>query len=285
MYLFTQLYNSTILFLFFWFILTVPPQYNDTGFTDLEKVNIQPLGFIGGLYVWSDGTNTYCSNYDNQLVLQDGKWVKKTWNGLTDFDGSNVWTDGTNMYYSYCDEHYVLNGDTWEKKAWNGLNEFWGGKIWTDETNIYYSDYDEHYILKDNKWEKIKWKGLEEFEGENVWNCNGKTYYSKSYDQYVLNGDTWKVQKWKYKFIPFISIDIKKHDHDDLVLGSVVWTDGETAYMSVNQFHFVLNGDTWEWKSFKEFSNFNSYDVWTDGENYYCSDLESEEEGTYMFKK
>ena len=76
-------------------------------------------------------------------------WSEKTWNGLTNFNGSHIWTDGENIYYSNGSNHYVLDKSTstWSTKSWTGLTSFYGNNVWTNDENVYYSYGSNQYIL------------------------------------------------------------------------------------------------------------------------------------------
>ena len=94
---------------------------------------------------WTDGKNTYISTSNTSLqsrhyILKNGVLESVTWNGYTDFVGSDIWSDGTNMYISSGDKQYVLNKatDTWSPKTWVGIDAFDAANIWSDGSNIYY---------------------------------------------------------------------------------------------------------------------------------------------------
>ena len=69
-------------------------------------------------------------------------WLSKTWSGLTSFGGINIWADGTNIYCSDDTNQYQLDKSTstWIDLS-NKPSTLEGQYIWTDGTNAYYSDY------------------------------------------------------------------------------------------------------------------------------------------------
>lgn len=54
-------------------------------------------------------------------------------------------------------------------------------------------------------------------------------------------------------------------------MGSRVWTDGTNIYHSLDNNHHILNGDTWEEKTWNGLTSFSGTNVWTDGTNIYFS--------------
>ena len=162
-------------------------------FTTLTAKTWNGLTEFYGKCVWTDGTSTYYSMWNDQYVLNGDTWEAKTWeaktwNGLTSFDGYYIWTDGTNIYCSNHNDQYVLNGDTWEPKTWNGLTSFYGDKVWTDGTNTYYSCYADQYVLNGDTWEAKTWNNApSDFYGSDIWTDGTNYYYSYSSDQYVLS--------------------------------------------------------------------------------------------------
>lgn len=54
--------------------------------------------------------------------------------------------------------------------------------------------------------------------------------------------------------------------------GECIWTDGENVYYSEGETQYVLYGDTWETKEWKGLTTFYGYRTWTNGENTYYSD-------------
>lgn len=94
---------------------------------------------FNGSYIWSDGENTYMSNYGRQYVLdsETSTWLPKIWSGLSSFDGSEFWTEGENVYCSNSSQQYILDKETstWVRKTWTGLTSFSGGEIWSPTAN------------------------------------------------------------------------------------------------------------------------------------------------------
>ncbi|MBQ7327161.1 MAG: hypothetical protein IJW93_06795 [Clostridia bacterium] len=215
-----------------------------------------------GNYIWSDGTNMYCSYYSYQYVLNGDTWEAKTWNGFTPQEASSIWTDGTNIYYStQSGNQYVLNGDTWEAKAWN-YTSFYGHNVWTDGTNIYITENATTYVLnkETDTWEEKTFNNSDNISaGQYIWSKGENIYYSFGTDQYVLNKetDTWEEKTW---------------NEDCSANGAYIFTDGENVYYSNGtNTTYVLNGDTWEEKEFVGGSILNAVNVWTDGVNIYTT--------------
>ena len=226
-------------------------------------------GRYQGQYVWSDGTDIYYSDWSAQYVLNGNTWVAKTWNGLTTFYGKYIWTDGTNIYYSNNAEQYVLNGNTWVVKTWGGLTSILGSDIWTDGTNIYYSYYTEQYVLNGNTWEVKTWEAqvqvtmttFTQFYGRNIWTDGTNIYYSLTANQKVLKNGIWETKKYNGNY--------------GKVEGSTIWSDGVNIYCDTNGSTTplqILNGDTWEDKSFNGISQPSGYSMWSDGKNIYHID-------------
>lgn len=224
-----------------------------------KAFNNVPENFYSG-HVWSDGKNIYYSDNGKHYVLNGDTWETKAWNGHTDFSGTRIWTDGTNIYYSNCvdDTHYVLNVDTWETKAWAGDAVDWldGCDVWTDGTNIYYSINGAHGVLNGDTWERKNWN-IDAFNAEDIWS-DGETIYLNSNRNdgacYYLSGGKWLTKTWNVKD-----------------LGRYIWTNGTDIYLSSSAGHYVLNGDTWETKAWKGYTDFYGSGLWSDGVNIYYS--------------
>lgn len=60
-----------------------------------------------------------------------------------------------------------------------------------------------------------------------------------------------------------------KGKSSEVYQGLSIWTDGDNTYYSREEVQLVLNGDTWETKTWSGLTSFNGYDVWTDGDNIY----------------
>ena len=240
--------------------------------TDEEKLwstkTWNGLTNIMGDRVWTDGDNTYFSNYNEQYILNKSTstWNTKTWNDLTNFHGRDIWTDGDNIYYSSGTNHYVLDKttDTWNTKTWNGLTSFDGRNTWIDGENIYYSSGSTQYVLNKltDTWNTKTWNGLTSFYGGWVWTDGDNIYYSDSYGSgyYILNKatSTWSTKTWS-DFPVFY--------------GECFWTDGENIYCSFETNHYVLDKttDTWNTKTWNGLTSFNGQYIWSDGDNIYYS--------------
>ena len=232
-------------------------------------------------------------------------FVAISWNGLTSFDGSHIWTDGENTYYSNFDEQYKLNKETltWEPFLWNGLASFGSAvftidkdiylyqknncyklnketstwepfqslyldiptfsvsNIWTDGENTYYSDFDDQYKLNKETltWEPFSWNGLTIIDGLNIWTDGNDIYYS-FLSTYKLNKETltWEI---------FI------YDSNFSIGGVNIWTDGKNIYHSLWENHCKLNKETlsWETITWNGLTSFEGSKIWTDGNDIYYS--------------
>lgn len=219
-----------------------------------------------GSYVWSDGTNIYYSNYEDQFVLNNDIWERKTWN--VEIHGNWIWTDGVNIYYVYDGRyHYVLNGDTWERKYWNNVPlGFYSKNVWSDGTNIYYSEGEAQFVLNGNTWEKKNWNNAEKVHGKNVWSDGANIFATYNSVTYVLNDDTWEVKTFNGNVIG---------------VGSGIWTDGKNIYYShFTKDRYILNGDTWEtmtWNVASDLSLTTMYgnNIWTDGTSVYWDNFDA----------
>ena len=231
----------------------------------------QKLKINKGTNVWTDGNNTYYSNDTNQYQLDKTSliWNKKTWVGLTSFNGAKVWTDGTNIYYydETTEGHYQLDKttSTWSTKTWSGITGlFYPNWVWTDGVNTYYSAGTKQYQLKKgtSTWENKSWNGLTEFSGNCIWSDGTNIFYSLDYarQQYQLNTttSTWNPKTWN----GFTKIT-----------GYDVWTDGANIFYSDAQQQYLLNRSTSTWVSqtWCGLTAFSALDVWTDGTNFYYS--------------
>lgn len=86
----------------------------------------------------------------------------------------------------------------------------------------------------------------------------GKLYCSTlSFPSNYKHNDTWKVKTWN-----------GLADFN----GRYVWSDGTHIYYSKETEQYVLNGDTWEPKTWEEVTP-DAYNIWSDGDNIYLSDL------------
>ena len=212
---------------------------------------------ISGNNIWNVGTKVYYSCGTTHLVLNNGIWEEKTWDGLTNFYGRDIWTDGKNTYYSTTTEQYVLNGNTWEPKIWYGVTPESRNWIWTDGTNTYYdSQATSHRVLNGDTWEGKSWSGSASFTGSDVWTDGKNIYVSTLWDNYVLRNGVWEPITWK----GLTTLD-----------AMYIWNDGTNTYYSSNNKQYVLDGDTWVQKNWTGYNQISAPWVWTDGQNYYFS--------------
>ena len=274
-------------------------------FTDRE-IDLE----IIGLYLEEELKKEYETNFKTTLTKLPNKWIEKTWNGLTDFNGNRIWTDGENIYYSQDSNQFVLNKttSTWEPKTWEGNIPRYGDYVWTDGDNIYYSfGSSEQYILNADTltWEVKTWNGYKNINGNGIWTDGNNIYYSTSSAQYELHleSGTWVEKTWN-GLTDFEGINVWSDgkniyystNNDQYILNretstwkpifwggiqkiSDIWTDGDNIYSS---FDYVLKSDRWESKKWTApFSGINVYNIWTDGENIYYS----QSSGQYVLVK
>lgn len=93
--------------------------------------------------IWRDTDGTvYYSYGSNQYVLNGSTWSKKTWTGVTSFEGKYVWHDlSGRTFLSHDNKQYELNSSTstWSAKTWGGVTPLFGVYIWNDGYNVYYT--------------------------------------------------------------------------------------------------------------------------------------------------
>jgi len=225
------------------------------------------LNHIKAEDVWSDGENTYSSDFfGNYYVLNETTWEKKEWNfpisknETTFLSSKDIWTDGENIYYSYLNDssekyiHYMLKDGNWESIKWKGFTDFSGEYIWTDGTNAYCFDGENHYMLKNNTWEQIKWNDIELFYPEYIWTDGVNTYYSQYQTLPYVTNYILKDNKW---------VEIKLNDIELFDPGNV-WSDGTNCYYSNIDQHFILKNNKWVEKTWNGFTEFTGRDVWKD---------------------
>lgn len=217
---------------------------------------------------------TTCNTRKRQFKIPKkqftGEWLAKTWNGQQVY-GNYLWTDGTNIYYSYGQYQYVLNGDTWEAKTWEGLTDKYGRKsfhgdyIWIDRKGrIHYSSTDQQYVLDGDTWVVAQDNSSIVQYGTQVWTDGTNIFYSYLNDHYqYTEGEDFNSGTWTL-------ITSEGLIPEGSFRGANVWTDGENIYYSRGSVHYVLNGDTWEKKTWN-IASFWSESIWTDGTHIYCS--------------
>ena len=145
---------------------------------------------------------------------------------------------------------------TLTEKTWN-INIEQGKNIWTDGTNTYYSNGSEHYVLNGDTWETKVWNGTTSFLVDDIW-TDGTNVYCNGI--YKLNNAT---NTWEWNYCNVLGL-----------IGNQIWTDGTNTYYSTGSEQYVLNGDTWEHKTWTGLTSFSGGCVWTDGENYYYSEVD-----------
>lgn len=223
-----------------------------------------------------NGTNevdveTYAITQDTTFIAKffTYAWQKMTWNGLSEFTGSNIWTDGVNVYYSNMSSQYVLNRDTntWSVMTWTGIVDNYplsGSNIWTDGVNYYLSSSSYQYVLHvpTHTWSKMTWYGLTSFNANNVWFDGDNYYYSSGSSQFVLDVSThtWSPVIWK---------------GNSQISGNHIWTDGVDFYYSYNNYGtYKLDKSTKTWSlfTFNGLTSFQGSYVWSDGERTFYSD-------------
>ena len=222
--------------------------------------------------IWTDGTNIYYSNTDDnvnkQYKLNGDTWEVMTWEGYSYVEGHHIWTDGTNIYYSPGGSaQYKLNGTTWENFVFDTTGELAfviSQYIWTDGTNIYSSSGTSHCVLNGTKWERMTWTGLTDFDGEYVWTDGINIYYSMGNVHYKLNGTNWEPISWSgYP--------------DNYFSGKNIWNDGKDCYIGYKNgmsptVQYRLDGTTWvsiTWDA--PSTEFGGYYIWKVGNDIYYS--------------
>ena len=243
-----------------------------------------------GQYIWTDGTDIYCTNgsgnVPTQYVLDK---TTSTWTvvdlGLSNFNigsfaNGRIWyVDNTPYYFSYYSyassstTYYADNSLKFNKneKKWNWntlyLNDsaayanIYGPYIWTDGDNIYYSDGSTNQCVLDkatSTWNLKLWTTT--IYGYNVWTDGENTYYSNGSTQYVLDKttSTWETKTWN----GLTSFD-----------GQYIWTDGTDIYYSNGSTQYVLDKttSTWETKTWNGLTSFDGRYIWSDGTDIYYS--------------
>ena len=231
-----------------------------------ENKSWSGLTNFNGYYVWSDGTNIYCSDGSNHYIFNKSTstWETKTWTGLAGFYGYEIWSDGDNIYRSWESDQYVLNKSTstWETKTWSGYDPYMPPCIWSDGDDIYYSNTASQYVLNKSTstWSAKSWNGYTTLMGNDIWSDGLNIYYSNGSDQYMLNKatSTWSTKTWN-GLTNFT--------------GEQIWSDGENIYYSNGSDQYVLNKatSTWETKTWSGLASFHGSNIWGDGENIYYS--------------
>ena len=228
--------------------------------------------YIGGRNIWSDGTNIYHSNSNNNRKLnkETKTWEPITWNGLPTFDGQNIWSDGSNIYYSYGNTQYKLDisTNTWERIEWNGLTSFSGYNVWTDGVNIYYSASSTQFKLnkETNTWETVDWGSYAPTNGNDVWSDGIDIYETNTNRSIRFNKETNTWVTISFSGTPYTGF-----------YGENIWSDGTNIYftygINATPVHRKLNKETktWEDVELKGYTSLSGEDIWSDGTNIYHS--------------
>ena len=120
-----------------------------------------------------------------------------------------------------------------------------------------------------SSFEEKTWNGLTNFYANCIWTDGTNIYYSYGSEQYVLNQETstWEVTEWGKRLENGASMFYPQGDY--------IWINKttNTIYYSHDDEQYVLNKNTMEWETMVWYglTNFNADDIWTDGQNVYCS--------------
>ena len=215
--------------------------------TEWANSNIEKGSKISsGQYIWSDGENSYYSNGANQFVFDrdNNKWIEMHWKGLSDFSALQVWTDGeiiycsptaTNANTTGSKETYILNKEAheWGNSFSISTSYFYPPNVWTDGEDTYFSSVN---------------------------------YSSTSYSVHYK----WNKGSKQWTSIPEWT---NKASISGSYVGSYIWTDGETAYLSNGSTQAMLNKEKMTWTNMPILTGHSILGsrVWTDGENIYWS--------------
>ncbi len=221
----------------------------------------------------SVASNTITSNTIYYSIFEKVKTlVSKEWNGLSNFSGMYVWTDGINTYYSSGEQQYVLDKETstWNIIIWN-VSNINGSYAWTDGNNSYIasSHYDsnlrktvyDNYILDKETltWNAISWNNIPDFNPNDVWKDNDNIYYSNAH-KFDKNTLTWLSFS--------ISFPVS---NSQVSISNIRTIDGSAYYFATPQWAvYKFNGKSWDkTSSFGQYSD--AKNLWFDGENYHFS--------------
>ena len=183
--------------------------------------------------VWTDGTNTYLSFYDGEAswknryqhyVLQDGAWVKKTWN-YTSFTGGHIWRANGLILCDASDYPNpvigLVNGTWYDATSlFSGASDLSSAFMWYDGDTVYYSLGENQYVLNGWKWEVMTWNGCTDFDSFGIWTDGEDIYLNSVNKSYILNRETntWEPKVWT--------------GMNEELYGGNVWTDGTNIYSS-----------------------------------------------------
>lgn len=231
---------------------------------------------IEGKYIWTDGTDYYCSNTAFSSLRQyklnsNFTWSTVTWSGITAPNKSYIWSYNGNTYYSNNEIQKVLSGTSWLNMTdWIGISSFSGADIWEDVSNeCYYTNKYKFNLINNIKtWETVTWtnypSAIVTFYSYNIWNDGTNVYYSMggSSSNYIIDCST---NTWT-------SIS----DNWNHVYGEDVWKiDNDHIYMSHEddyEFEFDKANNTWSNKTWNGFITFEGDYMWTDGTDLYYSE-------------
>lgn len=169
-------------------------------------------------------------------------------------------TESTTFYGSFVRVH------AFEKIEFSHEGEsisFANNYLWSDGETIYYSYNEKQYIVDTKSMtltEKI-WLGLTNFSGDKIWSDGENVYYTDNFETYILDKQT---STW--------SIHTFANDSEiTLTNGHYIWSfNGETYFQGSAKFDKINN----KWiKIDMGLDALDPDDIWSDGENIYCSYL------------
>lgn len=230
-------------------------------YSNFDNTEANAVGYInfGGSHAWTDGTDTYISNYKYNKDTNTWtyiKWMVPPYGGVHEterlrVDGEYIWTDGTDIFYLAPDTItgvHNINAFKFDKlnNKWTRYDAItppsgthYGNRIWTDGNTVYYSNgSDEQYFWnkKDQTWVKQVWSYADklgvyynfDFNGDELFELNGTIYAMWTRDRdtivFFLNSDGY----WEPSQIPFNS------PLSDMLFYKVnsKFTDGTNTYLS-----------------------------------------------------
>lgn len=270
--------------------------------TGVEEFSWNGLNDFDGENVWIDGECVFYSYGNEHFILnkETNTWKTKVWYGIDDvaFFGRNVWTDGEDIYYTstYYNTstmqdvkiNLILNKET---STWSTIDmgEISIGLIanhrWSDGENIYISDSStgENYVFdKDTKtWKEKEFQGLTKIQYLNIWSdIDGNVYYASSY---ILNKETstWeevnidKSVMGNYGVSASNIFNYKGKTYGILNLQEMIFPN-----YNYSTYIYLFDEETKVWEEVVSWdygeepgimTNITGENIWTDGENVYCS--------------
>lgn len=171
------------------------------------------------------------------------------------------------------------SSNKFSKMIWGGANsavrEPDTRYMWRIGSTVYRAYSGKIYQLNNttNIWEETDFYGFSDPDaayiyGYQFWTDGTDFYYSNNDrgTQLVLNRETnkWEPKEWKgFKFL----------------YGYNVWSDGVNTYYSQGSGQYILNGDTWEEKTWDAAPDYlEGSHIWTDGTNFYYSNQSRSEQ-------